>query len=640
MPIIIADDHAEEARDMRMGIRTKIILPTVIFLVLTVLAVTVLAYELQARTLDELMTSTTQAKLAEVSSRVDRLDETIVSLKASQASNALRVARGIAALIAADPRVLSTDRMAALARKIGVDEIHVTDEKGILRWGNMPGFYGFDFSSSEQTKPFLKMLEDRSFELAQEPQERGVDKALFQYISVPRQDRPGIVQIGVQPKELSELLASASLQSIIEGMKVGAAGYIYILDPKGAVVASSLKGAEKRDLSGEAFAKRMMTEKDGQIEYGLDGISYAAAFGEKKGSIIVAAVPTSEYRDRLGILLGGLAIAAAISIAISILILAWIARRITAPLLLGVDFAAKLKEGKLDAKLEVRSSDESGQLAEALRAMLSSLSSVVAEVQDSATTLADRSRRLSTSSRELSDGAASQASSMEEVSASLEEMGANIRQSAENAGRAREITEQIVKDAREGGAAVQEMVGAMKTIVEKTTIIEEIARQTNLLALNAAIEAARAGEAGKGFAVVASEVRKLAERSQSAAGEINAVSDASLGKAVAAGASIDKLVPAIASSTNLVQEIAAASAEQDAGVRQISAAVLQLDEVVQRNAGSAQDLVGLAAELSDIAEGLVSSVGYFRLGEAGAKDSAPRPAGGLALPGPEGRGGA
>jgi methyl-accepting chemotaxis protein len=598
---------------MRLGIRSRIVLPASLILAVLAVSVSVLVYRLQSSTLDEFMRFTTQTKLKELTTRLDRLDETVATLKASQASNYLRIARSVSQLIAADRTVLSPARMGALAKAIGVDEIHVTDEKGVLRWGNVAAFYGFDFSSSDQTRPFLRMLTDRGFELAQDPTPRGADKVLFQYISVPRQDRPGIVQVGVQPKELQALLASASIESLLEGIAVGAGGSVFAVGPDGKVVGHTRKDRVGLDLGKEDFYARMAKAKKGDLFFTQDGVRAFASFEEKGGNIIVASVPVDEFMGRLRVVVVGILAGAAIALAAFIAILSIVIGRIVAPLARGVEFANSLKSGDLSARLDVHRNDETGVLAESLRDMLGTLRKVVGEVQSQAQGLAARSTRLSSSSQDLSQGATEQAASMEEVSASLEEMGANIKQSASNAERAKEIAAQISVDAASGGAAVREMVGAMRTIVEKTAIIEDIARQTNLLALNAAIEAARAGESGKGFAVVASEVRKLAERSQKAAGEINDVSGVSLAKAVAAGENIDKLVPAIAASSDLVIDIAAASAEQDMGTRQISQAVLQLDSVVQSNASSANELVGMAEELAGIAAGLVSAVGYFRL---------------------------
>jgi methyl-accepting chemotaxis protein len=155
----------------------------------------------------------------------------------------------------------------------------------------------------------------------------------------------------------------------------------------------------------------------------------------------------------------------------------------------------------------------------------------------------------------------------------------------------------------------------MREIASKISIIEEIARQTNLLALNAAIEAARAGEHGKGFAVVASEVRKLAERSQKAAGEIGQLSGSSVAVAEKAGSLLSKIVPDIQRTAELVQEITAANREMSAGSEQINKAILQLDKVIQENASSAEELAATSEELNGQAEQLQSAVAFFRMGK-------------------------
>ncbi len=305
-----------------------------------------------------------------------------------------------------------------------------------------------------------------------------------------------------------------------------------------------------------------------------------------------------------------------ISIALAVVIALFLARSITLPLSEGVVVMNKLSAGDLTVSVEVKSKDETGQLFSAMKNMIMNLTAVVLQVRAAADNVASGSEQLSSGAQELSQGATEQAASIEETSSSMEEMTSNIRQNSDNAHQTEKIAQKSAADAIEGGKAVTETVGAMKEIAGKITIIEEIARQTNLLALNAAIEAARAGEHGKGFAVVASEVRKLAERSQTAAGEISHLSSSSVQIAEKAGEMLAKLVPDIQKTAELVQEISAGSREQDSGAGQINQAIQQLDQVIQQNAAAAEETASTSEELSSQAEQLKETIKFFKVLES------------------------
>jgi methyl-accepting chemotaxis protein len=275
--------------------------------------------------------------------------------------------------------------------------------------------------------------------------------------------------------------------------------------------------------------------------------------------------------------------------------------------------AEKIANGDLSVTIRERSAQD--KLMQAFAAMVAGLTQTVSEVRSIANEVAAASQSISTASIQVSKGASSQAAAAEEASSSMEEMVSNIRQNADNAQQTDKIANKSAKDAQESGKSVLEAVAAMKEIANKISIIEEIARQTNLLALNAAIEAARAGEHGKGFAVVAAEVRKLAERSQKAAGEINQLSSTTLKVSEKSGEMLEKLVPDIQKTAELVQEITAASKEQDTGAEQINKALQQLEQVIQQNASAAEEMASTTEELTGQSEQLVGALAFFKTGE-------------------------
>jgi methyl-accepting chemotaxis protein len=282
-----------------------------------------------------------------------------------------------------------------------------------------------------------------------------------------------------------------------------------------------------------------------------------------------------------------------------------------------IEVTRQLQEGRLDKHANVKRADELGDLATQINSVVDRYSEVISQFRDSTASFSTASNELNSSAGQLAQGSAEQAATLQEIAGSLQSVDSSVGRNAQHAKDTARMANEASSQAEKGGDAVRETVGAMREITQKILIVGDIAYQTNLLALNAAIEAARAGTHGKGFAVVAGEVRKLAERSQTAAQQISDLAKKSVAVAENAGSLLDRTVPMIRDTSTLIQEIAAASQEQMAAIREINVGVSQLEEVVQQNAAASHQLSATSAGLASQSASLQHQVDFFQIDTTG-----------------------
>ncbi|MGV8894482.1 MAG: methyl-accepting chemotaxis protein [Burkholderiaceae bacterium] len=302
-------------------------------------------------------------------------------------------------------------------------------------------------------------------------------------------------------------------------------------------------------------------------------------------------------------------------------------RSITRPLNEALKVAQTVAAGNLTSRINVKSTDETGRLMQAMQNMNTSLVKTVGQVRNGTDSIASASGQIAAGNLDLSSRTEEQASTLEQTAASMEELTGTVKQNADNARQADQLAASASEIAIKGGTVVAQVIDTMHAIhasagkiVDIISVIDGIAFQTNILALNAAVEAARAGEQGRGFAVVASEVRNLAQRSASAAKEIKALIDDSMHKVdtgstlvVQAGTTMQEIVASVKKVADIMAEITTASQEQSQGIEQVNQAIIQMDDVTQQNAALVEQAAAASEALQEQASNLAQVVSVFQL---------------------------
>jgi methyl-accepting chemotaxis protein len=592
-------------------------------------------------------------------------------------ANNLALSHALADIVALSPDKITysaqnTAYWQKIAEDLSVAEICIIDEKGIIVAGNIAAYEGFDMNSGEQSAAFMVLVGDpNTTELLQDPQPNSSTGAYVQYAGVSRTDAPGLVQVGIDAQIVDMLEEGFNIQSLIEQTTIGNTGSISIVDANGKYSAN--KDSSKIGADADSWKAQALAHVGELITIDIDGVDHFAKAVANGDQYVIATVPVEEITVGITDMLNTTILIIIITAVFTILIIVVVTRIFAVNPIHRVQAAVvTLAHGDLTATVKGHFSGELKALADAVNFFshetkdtieqtslaLGSLASnnydisiekefigdfteIKAALEKIIFIINDTMREISQASelvkggvgqirdvsQALAQGSAEQAATIKELMETVEDISAKTHSSSQLAKSAAELSATVMQSAEKGNERMTQMTVAVSDINEASQgiskiikVIDDIAFQTNILALNAAVEAARAGAAGKGFAVVAEEVRNLASKSAMAAKETgllieNSIKKAELGSQIAedVAVSLTEIVEGVTKSTEMITSIADSSSYQNTSIENIISAVNQVDNIVQRNSATSQEVAATSEELSTQSIILAGSVSRFKL---------------------------